>query len=235
VFKKDKVKKTFLLLFILIFPSAFYVYLTAGKEKSFVRLPYYGPKQTIKITKKGKTAIDTIFYSIPSFDFYNQYEQNYSAEDVKGRIWVCCFIHLQDKQISPSMAVMMDRVESRTDLDTALKIVNFTLDSETVKSLSDYDKMVHAGRKQYFVSGKQSALNDFAAKDFYAPVDSSFAKGFLYFFLIDKEGCIRGIYNGLHIKEVDYLIDNISELETAYAVKENHDKSKKGEEDEDAM
>jgi len=70
-------------------------------------------------------------------------------------------------------------------------------------------------------------MNEFAINDFYQPVDTSYTNGFIHFFLIDREGCIRGIYNGLHVKDIDNLIDNIAMLEAAYAVQANHEKTEK--------
>jgi len=230
-----KTKKTFLLLFILIFPSAFYVYLTAGKEGSFVRLPYYGPKHPIVLVEEGKTKKDTVFYALPGFVFFNQQGNKISSLSLLDRIWVCCFEYLHDMQTSPSQAILMNRVEGRTDLDTTLRLVTFALDSESTKSLADYAHLVHAGKRQIFLSDGPGKISDFASTDFYQPVDSSYKNGFIHFFLIDREGCIRGIYNGLHVKDIDKLIDDISVLEAAYYVKENREKSKKGEDDDGAM
>ena len=135
------------------------------------------------------------------------------------------------------MAVLMNRVEERTDLDTTLKIINFTLDSESVKTLMDYANMVHAGKKQQFLSGSlvqlsvisgqlSDNLSQSATTDHYLLTTS-------HFLLIDKEGCVRGIYDGLYVKDVDGLISDISELETAYYIKEQHEKKHAGKEDDD--
>ena len=225
-------KKTFLLLFILIFPSAIYIYLTAGKENSFVRLPYYGPKRPIIITKDGKQKKDTIFYSVSDFKFMNQVGNAISFTSLRGRIWVCCFEHLEDPKVSPSEVILMNRIESRTDLDTTLRLLTFALDSESTNTLANYAQMVHAGKRQYFLTAGPGKMNEFAINKFYLPVDSSYANGFIHFFLIDREGCVRGIYNGLHVKDIDELIDNINMLEAAYSVNENREKSKR---DDDGM
>ena len=222
-----KSKKTFLLLFILIFPSAFYVYLTAGKEKSFVRLPYYGPKHPFVIKKNGKEEKDTSFYSISDFKFQNQYGNPITASTMRGKIWVCCFEDLKDTKTAPSQAILMNRIESRTDLDTTLRLLTFALDKETTNSLTAYAQMVHAGKRQYFLSADSGKMQEFAITSFYQPVDTSYKNGFVHFFLIDREGCIRGIYNGTHIKDIDELIDNISMLEAAYYVNQNREESRK--------
>ncbi len=125
------------------------------------------------------------------------------------------------------MTTLLNRVEERTDRDSALRLLTCALDSESIQSLTAYAQMVHAGKRQLFLSGAPGTVNNFAVNAFYQPVDSSYKNGFLHFFLIDKEGHIRGIYNGLHVKDVDALIDNISMLEAAYYVNENREKSRK--------
>jgi protein SCO1 len=186
------------------------------------------------VVKKGKEVSDTIFHTVPAFYLYNQDGQYLVSEWLKNKVWVCCFKHLKDEKVAPGMAILMNRIESRTDLDTALKIVTFTLDSESVSALHNYALMVHAGKKQQFLSGNNSQLT-LLSNDLFSVADNSknlpMDSNIIHFYLIDKEGCIRGIYNGLVIKEVDNLVDNISMLETAYQVKENHDRINKDDDD----
>lgn len=130
------------------------------------------------------------------------------------------------------MAILMNRIESRTDRDTALRLVTFALDSESTNNLNKYAQTVHAGKRQLFVAGNTAKMNAFAIDGFYQPIDSSYKNGFVHFFLVDREGHIRGIYNGTHVKDVDQLIDNIGMLEAAYYVNQNKEQSKK---DDDGM
>jgi len=145
---------------------------------------------------------------------------------------VACFVHLSDKQIAPPMAVLMNRVEERTNLDSTIRLVTFALDSESEKSMQDYANMVHAGKKRIYLSGNAQAVNQYAIDGFYGPVDSSYSKGFIHFFLIDKEGCIRGIYSALKIKDTDKLIDEISMLEAFYYIKNEKKEDKERDKDE---
>ena len=70
-----------------------------------------------------------------------------------------------------------------------------------------YAEMIHCSdKRRLFLSGNKARLRQFATEDFYKAVDSSYEKGYIHLFLIDKEGCIRGIYNGLQLKEVDNLL-----------------------------
>lgn len=194
-------------------------------------LHYYGPKHPIVVNNKK----DTVYYDIPLFIYSDQNGNKIQSTSLLGRIWVCCFEHLSDKKVAPSQAILMNRIEERTDRDSALRIITFALDSESSKSLAAYAQMVHAGKRQYFLSSGAEKMSDFAANAFYQPVDSTYKNGFIHFFLIDREGHIRGIYNGLHVKEIDELIDNISMLEAAYYVKQNREEGKKGDDDGGAM
>lgn len=191
-------------------------------------MPYFGPKHFVVVEQKK----DTIFYFVPPFTFTGQNNNKVNSLTLKNRIWVCCFENLKDTKVSPSMAILMNRVESRTDLDTTLRLITFAVDSESSKNLADYASMVHAGKRQLFVSGDSNEVANFAITGFYQPVDSSYKNGFVHFFLVDREGHIRGIYNGTHVKDVDELIDNISMLEAAYYVNQNREESKK---DDDGM
>lgn len=227
-------KKTLTLLFILIFPSAIYIYLTAGKEKTFVRLPFYGPKQPIHINKNGKPVTDTAFYTVPGFSFYNQAGNLFNSGLLNGRIWVAYFVDIHDNQKAPAMAVLMNRIEERTNLDTTIRLITFTLDSESTKSMQGYATMIHAtaGKKRMFLSGNAQVLNHLATNGFYQPVKYP-SDGFNYFFLIDKEGHIRGIYNGFRVKEIDRLIDEINMLKAAYFIQNEAKKEKEGKADKD--
>lgn len=196
-------------------------------------MPYYGPKRPINITRNGKQSIDTIFYHLSGFSFYDQNGNKVNNRAFIGRVWVAGFTSFPGKD-APSLAVMMNRLSDRTNLDTALRLVTFTLDSESVQSMQAYAKMIHCtDKRRLFLSGNTAQLRQFATEDFYKAVDSSTSNGYVHFFLIDKEGCIRGIYNGLHVKEVDYLIDDINTLEAAYYIQ--NEKKHKDEHDNDAI
>jgi len=225
--------KIFAIFFILVFPSAVYVFLTAGKEKAFVRMPYYGPKRPISITQNNKPRVDTIFYHIPSFSFYNQEGNTITNMSLLHRVWIAGFTSFADKD-APGLAVTMNRIEERTNLDTALRLVTFTLDSQSAKSMADYANKIHvAGKRRIFLSGNTGQLDALAADGFYKAVDTSAKNGYIHFFLIDKDGCIRGIYNGLHLKDIDNLLDDVNMLEAAYYIQ--NEKAHKEEHDNDAM
>lgn len=210
------------------------MFLVAGKEKSFIRLNYFGPKKVVHVTIDGKAKTDTAFYRIPGFSFYDQHGILSNPTSFNGRIWVAYFVNIHDKEKAPAMAVLMNRVEERSDLDSALRLVTFNLDSESAKSMRDYANTVHAGKRRLFFSGNAKDINDLAIEDFYKPTNMPYQAGFNYFFLIDKEGHIRGIYNGTMVKDIDRLIDEIAMMEAEYYVKDKRKLEKEGK-DNDAI
>lgn len=196
-------------------------------------MPYYGPKRPINITRQGKQSIDTIFYHLPGFSFYDQSGKTVDNRALFDKVWIAGFTSFSGKD-APALAVVMNRLSERTNLDTALRLVTFTLDSESVQSMQAYAKMIHCSdKRRLFLSGNKDKLRQFATEDFYKAVDSSYEKGYIHLFLMDKEGCIRGIYNGLQLKEVDNLIDDINMLEAAYYIQ--NEKQHKDEHDKDAI
>jgi len=133
------------------------------------------------------------------------------------------------------MAVLMNRIEERTDLDTALRLVTFTLDSESAETMQKYATTIHAGnKKRIFLSGNAQTLNQLAKDGFYKPVNSA-VDNMNDFFLIDKEGHIRGVYKGPLVKETDRLIDEVNMLEAEYFIKKEIQKEKEDKGDHDAI
>lgn len=181
------------------------------------------------VTVDGKTKTDTAYYQLPSFSFYNQAGSLLDPGAFNNKIWVAYFVDIHNKDKAPAMAVLMNRVEDRTDLDTALRLVTFTLDSESAKNMQDYANTIHgAGKRRIYLSGNTKDLNNVAIEDFYKPANLDYQLGFNYFFLIDRDHHIRGIYNGMHVKDIDRLIDEIAMMEAEYYVKDKRKEEKEG-------
>ena len=81
--------KIIILLFLLSFPSVFYVILTTGKH-NFIHLPFYGEKLA---PAKGK---DTIYYTVPPFSFVNQDGNNITDKTYDGKIYVADYFYTEN-------------------------------------------------------------------------------------------------------------------------------------------
>ena len=219
-------KKTILLLMILIVPSVAYLVLTTGKH-NIKKLGYFGPKTA------GESAVDTIYHSIPEFEFLDQNGQAFGSKDLKDKIYVANFFFTSCPRICPAMQTLMKKVQDTDDFKKLndFKLVSFTVDpdNDTSEKLKEFAERVGADEgRWYFLTGDRQKIYDLAYEGFMANTmeDETADGGFLHsdmILLIDRDKHVRGIYEGTSLKDVKRLIDEIKVLVAEYnsARKEN--------------
>ncbi|MEX1189485.1 MAG: SCO family protein [Bacteroidia bacterium] len=211
---------------ILIVPSVAYLILTTGKH-NIKKLGYFGPKTP------GETPGDTIYKSIPEFEFIDQNGQAFGSSNLKDKIYVANFFFTSCPSICPAMQTLMKKVQDTDDFQKLndFKLVSFTVDPETDTSeeLKKFAERVGADEgRWYFLTGEKQKIYDLAYTGFMANAmeDENADGGFLHsdmILLIDRDKHIRGIYEGTSLKDVKRLIDEIKVLVAEYnsARKEN--------------
>jgi protein SCO1/2 len=219
---KKKTKVFFILLFILTFPSVFYVIFTTGKH-NFIHLPYIGEKE---LATNGK---DTIYHSVPPFKFINQNGEIITEKNYEGKIYVADYFFTTCQSICPKMATELQRVQDKFGYTKGLvQILSHTVNPEndSIPVLKAYSEMVHADNTMWnFVTGDKKELYDIARNGYLvnAMEGDGGPDDFIHselFVLVDKEKHIRGIYDGTNIKEVNELLDDLKVLIAEYAIKE---------------
>lgn len=219
-------QKLLILLFLLSFPSIFYVVLTTGKH-NFVSLPFYGEK-TLAANEK-----DTIYHSIPSFKFINQDGDTITDKMYDGKIYIADYFFTTCKSICPKMTTELLRVQKKFAYTNGMvQILSHTVNPEndSVPILKAYSDMVHADAKMWnFVTGEKKQLYDLARKGYLlnATEGDGGPDDFIHselFILVDKEKHIRGIFDGTNIQQVNNLLDAVKVLIAEYFLK---DKAKK--------
>ena len=74
-------------------------------------MPYYGPKRPINITRQGKQGIDTIFYHLPTIQFYTtKVAKQWTNRTLFDKVWIAGFTSFSGKD-APALAVVMNRTE----------------------------------------------------------------------------------------------------------------------------
>lgn len=216
-------KKIFILLFLLSFPSVFYVILTTGKH-NFVHLPFYGEK---KIAANGK---DTIYHSIPPFKFVNQDGDTITDKMLEGKIYIADYFSTTCKKGCQKLTTELLRLQEKFSYTKAtVKIVSFTANPEedSVPVLKAYSKLVHADSKMWnFVTGDKKQLIDLAHNGYSLNTlgGNDGTDEFMhskFFILVDKEKHIRGIFDGTNIQQTNNLLDAIKVLIAEYYIKDN--------------
>jgi len=181
-------------------------------------LPIFGEREVV--------AGDTVYHTIGEFQFVNQDSVVVTNETFKGKIYVADFFFTTCRTICPIMKAQMSRVnEAIKDMPDVL-ILSHSIDPEydTVGLLHNYAERLGAkSDKWFFVTGKpRDYVFDIAQTSYFSTAleDKSEPDGFVHsgaFLLIDKEGRIRGKYDGTIEAEVNRLLSDIARLRKAYA------------------
>lgn len=206
-------KKGAILFAILLLPTIFFFILHSGTN-NFIAPPFYGPK---KIAQNGT---DTIYHTIPDFEFVNQLGETVTNKDYEGKIYVSDFFFATCPTICPKMAVHMLELQKHFYDRSDFGLLSHTINPEhdTVEVLYEYSKNVHAIDSIWnFVTGSKESIASIARNGYFANAmkDLDAEGGFLHstnFFLIDRKGRIRGIFDGTSTRDIGDCMDAIEIL-----------------------
>ncbi|HWA34513.1 MAG TPA: SCO family protein [Cyclobacteriaceae bacterium] len=163
---------------------------------------------------------DTIYHKIAPFEFVDQDSVVINNATFNGKIYVADFFFTSCRTICPIMKTQMLRVyEATADMPDVL-ILSHTIDPEydTVALLHDFAKRLGVESKRWhFVTGKKDSIYKIAQTSYFATAmeDKTEPDGFIHsgaFLLIDKQGRIRGKYDGTKENDVDRLVEDIKRL-----------------------
>ncbi len=198
--QSSKTKKILYLFIILFLPGSVYLLLWTG-EHNFRKLEHIGPKEAVQ---NVDGTYDTTYHKIPYFEFTNQDGKKVTRDDLLGYVYVADFFFVTCPTICPKMTTNMKYVQDNFKDRKDLRFISITVNPEhdTVEVLKDYAEMVHADTKNWdFLTGNKEAIYDVALNGFFisAQKDEVAPGGFLhsqFLVLVDKEGHIRGIFDG---------------------------------------
>jgi protein SCO1/2 len=188
------------------------IFLAACSSKPKLLLPVYGEKKA----ENG----DTVYHRIGSFSFTNQFGEKVSNETVKNKIYVADFFFATCQSICPVMSTNLKDVQKAFENDDSLLILSHSVNPmhDTVQVLNDYGLTYGAKKgKWHLLTGNKKEIYDLA-KDSYlvnAIQDDGSPEGFLHselFILVDKQGRIRGMYDGTDKASISKLIEDIKLL-----------------------
>ena len=216
-------KKVIVLFTVLVLPWIIYFMLTSATH-NLKHLPYFGPKEVETVIVDGEEVSDTIYHTIPDFQFTDQDGRTLTNKDIEGKFYVADFFFTTCKSICPKMAAQLYRVQDKFEAVDDFVILSHTVypENDSVPVLAAYADKVHAiGDKWHFVTGDKKAIYDIARQGYF--VTASKGDGgpddFLHsemFILVDKDRKIRGYYEGTSTVEVNDLIGDIKALIAEY-------------------
>ncbi len=212
--------KTGKLAILLVLPVLLLIFLYQFGNNKF-NIPIYFAYDSTLID--GKYVI-TDAHHIPDFNFITQ-EGNYlKGRDLKGSVYIANFFFSRCPGICKDMSQQLTRVQAQFQEDDSVKIISFTVDPEFDHPdvLKKYASIYRAiPGKWYFLTGNKDSLYALAKTGFFisALEDKNSPEEFIHsekLILVDKEGRIRGYYDGTSKKEVDKLITETAILLNDY-------------------
>jgi len=213
-------KKGLVLFTILLFPSLFYIFLSTGKHNAF-QVEIFGPRDSVWVTANGQRSLDTVmFHTLPEWSFTDQTGQTLSSSDVKGKIVVADFFFASCQSICPQMGVQLTEVQKKFKDDDEVLILSYTVDPtrDTVEAFAEYSKRFKADSSKWkFLTGEKKDLYSLARDGYLLPVPYGIGdeNDFIHseqMVLIDKQGRIRGYFDGTNGMEVKELMQAIQAL-----------------------
>lgn len=192
---------------------------TAGNAQS---LPYYNEATFTPAWYSSRDDIPEDFHRIPDFSLVNQRGETISKNDVLGKISVVDFFFTSCPGICPKMTGNMAIVQQEflESEDVILMSHSVTPEYDSVPVLREYaDLKGVQDERWHLLTGDREVIYDLGRNQYFIEEDLGVQKGtdgFIHtenFILVDQQGYIRGIYNGLNKTSVNQLIDDIRELQ----------------------
>ncbi len=230
-------RKAGILLATLLVPALLYVFLRFGTQNHYV-LPRYLPKidsakgepLMAEVTlADGRQVIDTVYNHIPPFKLIDQDGKTVDQSIVKGKIFVADFFFTRCGTICPKISSQLTRVQDIFRNKSDVVFLSHSVDPEHDRpaELKAYARKYEAiPGKWYFLTGNKAEIYNLAMHGYYLPaVDAGVNEGkpdetFIHsekLVLVDKEGIVRGFYDGTDKEDVDRLVLEIRVLLDIYS------------------
>lgn len=230
-------RKAGILLATLLVPALLYLFLRYGTQNHYV-LARYLPKidsargeplmGKVRLAD-GSVITDTIYNRIPPFQLINQDGDTVNQSIVKGKIYVADFFFTRCTTICPRISSQLTRVQDIFINNPDIIFLSHTVDPvhDRPEQLRAYARKYDAvPGKWYFLTGTKAQIYDLAMHGYYLPtVDAGMKEGnpdetFIHsekLVLVDKEGIVRGFYDGTDKEDVDKLVLEIRVLLDIYS------------------
>ncbi len=174
--------------------------------------------------RNGKDSRLPAYWSVPDFQLIAHDGKPFGLKDLKGKIWVAEFFFASCAGICPIMNQNMTEVQKAFADNPDVVIVSITVDpkNDTPEVLREYRQNFNAmDGKWFFLTGDKKAIYRLARHGFKVaaeevpPQEEGGATDFIHsdrFILVDRQGRIRGYYNGTDKEQVQKLIADIRKL-----------------------
>ncbi len=172
-------------------------------------------------TDNWKSKLPVISYVKP-FSFINQNGDTVTQATYKGKVYVANYFFVTCTGICPNMNGKVKTVYQAFQQEKEFALLSHTCQPEydSIPQLKRYCDSIGADGKQWqFVTGNKLELYNIARESYHiddpkhnvGDINDQFLHS-QFLALVDRQGRVRGIYDGLKQKEVNSLKTDIAEL-----------------------
>ena len=163
---------------------------------------------------------ERIYHTVAPFHFVNQQGYTISEADVAGKVYVANFFFVACPTICPAISAQLLRVQDSLGHRPDFRILSHTVDPkrDSVPVLNAYaNKLGIDAGTWHLLTGDKPAIYLMARNSYLvtAVEGDGGPQDFIHsekLVLIDRQGHIRGYYDGTNPKEVDQLIRKAREV-----------------------
>jgi protein SCO1/2 len=212
----------------ILLPVASY-FLVKSLSRDVIHMPpKYYPEYTTDTVINGKQVTDTVWYQLANGTFTNQLGNKVNLDDLRGRIIIADFFFTRCPSICPTLTRNMKSLQESLKLKdvtkridtTFVQFLSFSVDPErdSVPVLKKYaDRYGINHDVWWMLTGPKKDIYDFALHEIKLPAQDGGTVDSLFihaekFALIDKNGIIRGYYNGLDTVALAKLAEDLTLL-----------------------
>ena len=194
--------------------------LSCSKHKND-SLPYYNTPDFTPHWFSNEEAVKENLHTVSGFSFTNQDGKTITNETLKGKIYVANFFFTVCPTICPKMTNNLIKVQETFKNDNDVLLISHSVMSwmDSVSVLKSYEKKFNLQNGKWnLLTGKTSEIYSLARKSYFAEEEPGFNKDSTEFLhtehilLVDKNGHLRGVYNGTLPLEIERLIDDVKLL-----------------------
>jgi protein SCO1/2 len=163
-----------------------------------------------------------VLNTVQPFAFLRQDSTTASQKDIRNRVYVAEYFFTTCKGICPKMNKNMKAIYEQFKTDSNFLIVSHTVnpDTDSLPVLRHYADSLGADVSNWwFLTGSKESLYKTARESYLLDDPKNSSKNideqFLhtqFFTLVDRQGRVRGVYDGIKKEEVDQLMTDIKIL-----------------------
>lgn len=152
--------------------------------------------------------------TVPEFELTDQNGETFTRAALEGKVYITDFFFTTCDAACPMMTSQLTRVQEALHTNEDFKIVSHSLDPEkdTPEALREYAAKYKARDGVWtFLTGDKDYIYDLGETGYLQSVlvnKENIIDHSQKFILVDRDGGIRGFYNGMDSAEVDILIND---------------------------